>query len=126
MLSRKHPIFVPARIALSLLRAMKPKDDMGSLRSGPSAAQTNEYQLPYIVEMELPRDGFDHRLRRNMEEFHRSHDIRARFGRRQRRKDGEFCRWCFAEASQADLFQARFGGTRLAIDDVSIGQSVAK
>ena len=80
---------------------------------GTSSSRRNESECPHIVEMALPRDGFDHRLRRQMEDFHLSHKIKARFGRRTRYGSQEYCRWCFADPLCADGFRERFGGERL-------------
>ncbi len=98
---------------------------MSFVRNNGSAALTNERQCPHIVEMKLPHGGFAHRLRMDIEEFHRSRNIRARFGRRQRREREEFCRWCFADASDADQFHVRFGGVRLAMMDNPSGPTDA-
>lgn len=77
------------------------------------AARRNENEFPHIVEMPLPSEGFDYRLRRQMEEFHSSRKIKARFGVRSRHRGQEYCRWCFADQKYADEFQERFGGKRL-------------
>jgi hypothetical protein len=82
---------------------------------GTSSSRRNESEFPHIVEMALPRDGFDHRLRRQMEEFHSSQKIKARFGRRTRYGNQEYCRWCFADPTCADAFRELFGGERLTI-----------
>jgi hypothetical protein len=86
---------------------------MKAFRTTSASARANERESPHIVEMEVPEQGFAHSERKAMEEFHSSRKIRARFGRRLRRDGKEYCHWCFAEAGQADLFQARFGGIRL-------------
>jgi hypothetical protein len=80
---------------------------------GISSSRKNESEFPHVVEMTLPRDGFDHRLRRQMEEFHALHKIKARFGRRSRQGSQEYCRWCFADRACADAFCEQFGGERL-------------
>jgi hypothetical protein len=86
---------------------------MRGSKTGPSGALANERDLPHMVEMEVPAEGFAHSMRAAMEEFHRANKIRARFGRRLRRDGKEYCRWCFAGESLADLFHSRFGGARL-------------
>jgi hypothetical protein len=80
-----------------------------------STSHADERSLPHIVEMRLPSTGFEHRLRLDMEEFHRSHNIQIRFGQQYRRGGTEYCRWCFDDATIASLFHARFGGERLNI-----------
>jgi len=85
-------------------------------KTGSSGALANERDLPHMVEMEVPVEGFAHSLRAAMEEFHHANKIRARFGRRLRRDGKEYCRWCFADESLADLFHSRFGGARLTVD----------
>jgi hypothetical protein len=82
---------------------------------GTSSSRRNEIEFPHIVEMALPADGFDHRLRRQMEEFHASYKIKARFGRRSRHGSQEHCRWCFVDPACADAFREKFGGKRLAV-----------
>jgi hypothetical protein len=79
-------------------------------------AHRNEIELPYIVEMELPADGFDHRVRRLMEEFLSRQRIRAHFGRRRRHGKLDYCRWCFADPAHADAFHRKFGGNLLGIE----------
>ncbi len=86
---------------------------MGFHRSGSWAARANERDQPYIVEMVIPEEGFGHRLRLAMDGFHRSRNIRARFGRHFRRDGKDYCRWCFADPSVAELFHNKFGGERL-------------
>jgi hypothetical protein len=86
---------------------------MSNSKIGSSGALANERDLPHIVEMEVPPEGFAHPARAAMEEFHRSHRIRARFGRRMRRDGKEYCRWCFADEAVADLFHSSFGGARI-------------
>jgi hypothetical protein len=63
--------------------------------------------------MAVPPNGFDHRVRRQMEKFNSAHKIKARFGGRSRKGSQEYCRWCFADAKCADAFRERFGGERL-------------
>lgn len=82
---------------------------------GTSSSRRNENEYPYIVETLLPANGFDHRLRRQMEEFHSVRKIKARFGHRSRQGEKEYCRWCFADAVCADAFRDRFGGKRVTI-----------
>ena len=51
-------------------------------------ALTTERDLPHIVEIELPSSGLNTQMNREMVTFHRSHNIRPRFGRR-REKAGK-------------------------------------
>ena len=58
-------------------------------------ARMNERDFPHIVECALPDGGFGNRLD-EFEAFHRLRGIESRRGRRQRRDEQEFVRWCFA------------------------------
>ncbi len=99
---------------------------MGFFRSGSWAARANERERPHIVQMVIPEEGFAHQVRVAMDGFHRSRNLLARFGRHFRRDGRDYCRWCFADAAVADLFQNQFGGERL-VDDggLAIPGSVA-
>jgi hypothetical protein len=46
-------------------------------------------------------------------DFHRLRGIESCRGRRQRRNEQEYVRWCFASVIDADDFAQQFGGTRL-------------
>jgi hypothetical protein len=76
-------------------------------------ALTTERDLPHIVEIELPSSGLNTQMNREMVTFHRSHNIRPRFGRRRTKAGKKYCRWCFLNPEVADLFQERFGGERV-------------
>jgi hypothetical protein len=75
-------------------------------RQGETITRMNERDLPYIVEIALPPNGFDVRTNREMVKFHRACDIRPRFGLTRNRK-GQ--RYCFSDAAIAEAFRERFG-----------------
>jgi hypothetical protein len=79
-------------------------------RKGEITARMNERDFPHIVELALPEGGYGNRLE-DFEMFHRSRGIESRRGRRQRRNEQEFVRWCFAERTDAAAFAWLFGGT---------------
>jgi hypothetical protein len=79
-------------------------------RKGEITARMNERDAPHIVELALPDRGFGHVLT-EMEAFHRERGIGSLRGRRQRRSDQEFVRFCFADRDNAAAFRDRFGGT---------------
>ena len=72
-----------------------------------------ERNFPHIVEIELPVNGLDLRLSREITAFHRSRDITQRFGRRLTRNNQKYCRWCFDDPAIADTFCEQFGGARV-------------
>jgi hypothetical protein len=67
-------------------------------RKGEITARMNERDYPHIVELALPDGGFGRELDA-MHDFRRLRGIERRRGRRQRRDDREFVRWCFASVS---------------------------
>ena len=83
---------------------------LGRGRRKPNVRPKNERDFPYIVELPLPPNGFDERVRRAMEIFHRTRDIRPCFGSSRRRNEECYCRWCFSDPVIADAFRERFGG----------------
>jgi hypothetical protein len=78
-------------------------------RKGERTSRMNERDFPHIVEMPLPDDGFGTRLD-EMETFHRLRGIASARGRRQRRDEQEYVRWCFARITDADDFAQQFAG----------------
>ena len=74
----------------------------------------NERDFPFIVELHLLPRGFG-KVRARIEAFHKTHGLLSRKGRRQRREDQDFVRWCFADAETAEAFRAQFGGKRLGV-----------
>jgi hypothetical protein len=74
-------------------------------------ALANERDLPNIIEISMPVNGFDVRLSREMAAFHHLHDIGPRFGPPRMRNNRCYSRWCFADPVIADAFRERFGGT---------------
>jgi hypothetical protein len=78
-------------------------------RKGEITARMNERDLPHIVEVALPDGGFGWALDA-MYDFHRLRGIQSRQGRRQRRDEQEYVRWCFASVIDADVFAQQFGG----------------
>jgi hypothetical protein len=81
-------------------------------RKGEITARMNERDLPHIVELALPKGGFGNILD-EMEVFHRLRGITSARGRRQRRDEQEYVRWCFASVIDADDFAQQFGGERV-------------
>jgi len=81
-------------------------------RKGEVTARMNERALPHVVDLAQPEGGFGSTLEA-IDAFHREHSITLRRGRRQRRNDQEFARWCFITPELADDFHARFGGERI-------------
>ena len=79
-------------------------------RKGEVTARMNELKCPYVVEVAIPVDGLGLVLVEAMYRFHRVCGIATQRGRRQRRGEQEFVRFCFADSATADAFQARFGG----------------
>jgi hypothetical protein len=92
-------------------KAVLPDEGLPGLHQNKAAA--TERDFPHIVEIELPLDGFDVGLSREMATFHHLRNIRSRFGRRRSRADQFYCRWCFSDPAVADAFRERFGGERL-------------
>jgi len=74
-----------------------------------AAAELAERAYPHIVELPQPPNGFGATLQA-MEAWARERGIQLRYGRRQRRDDQEYVRWCFADAATAEKFRNRFGG----------------
>ena len=81
-------------------------------RKGEVTARMHEREAPHLVEMALPNGAFGLILIEAIHTFHRERGIAIRRGRRQRRGEQEYVRFCFADAATADAFQARFGGKR--------------
>ena len=79
-------------------------------RKGEITARMNERDFPNIVELALPSGGFGRTLDA-IYDLHRLRGIQSRNGRRQRRDEQEFVRWCFASAIDADDFAQQFSGT---------------
>ncbi len=87
--------------------------DQGLISFRKSKALATERDFPHIVEIVVPVNGLDVRLNREMATFHRSHNIRPRFGQRRTQIDQHYCRWCFSDPAIADAFCERFGGERV-------------
>jgi hypothetical protein len=86
-----------------------------SRRKGEHIARMNQRDFPHIVELPLPPGGVGH-WDGAVATFHDERKIPMRFGR-SRRDDGEFCvRLCFADPTDAEAFQKRFGGARIEYD----------
>ena len=88
-------------------------------RKSEVAARMNEREAereaPHIVALVHPPDGFGVMLVEWMTRFHTERGIPIRRGRRQRRGEQEYVRFCFTDAATADAFQARFGGERVGV-----------
>jgi hypothetical protein len=81
-------------------------------RKGEITARMSERDFPHIVELLLPKGGFGLAFDA-IEAFHRQRRIQSRRGRRQRRDEQEYVRWCFARVMDADEFARRFRGSRV-------------
>jgi len=84
-----------------------------SNRKGEVTARMNEREAPHIVELAHPADGFGTMVVERMTRFHTERGIAIRRGRRQRRGEQEYVRFCFGDAATADLFVECFGGERI-------------
>ena len=78
-------------------------------------AVTNESRHPYVVELavsndELDSDALDVELSRRIIQFHKSRNIKPRYGRRFTSRQKLRYRWCFSDLSVARDFVAQFGG----------------
>jgi len=82
-----------------------------SLRRSKKVA--TERDFPHIIEIELPVNGLDVQLSREIATFHSARDIRPRFGRTKIQNDQHYCRWCFSDPAIAAAFRERFGGERV-------------
>jgi len=82
-------------------------------RKGEVTTRMNERECPHMIELAHPPDGFGIMLVERMTRFHTERGIAIRRGRRQRRDEREYVRFCFADAATADAFHAAFGGERL-------------
>jgi hypothetical protein len=74
---------------------------------------STERNFPHIVEIALPQSGLAANVSREMATFHRSRDIRLRFGRARIQNGQHYGRWCFSEPAVADAFRKQFGGVHL-------------
>jgi len=92
-------------------KAVLPDEGLTGLRLNRAVA--TERDFPHIVEIELPLNGFDLGLSREMATFHHLRNIRPRFGRRRSRADQYYCCWCFSDPDIANAFREWFGGKRL-------------
>jgi hypothetical protein len=81
-------------------------------RKGERTARMNERDFPHIVELAVPERGFGTTLHA-IHDFHRDRGLESRRGRRQRRGEQEFVRWCFIDPADAAAFADQFGGTRI-------------
>ena len=74
---------------------------------------STERNFPHIIEIALPASGLVANVSSEMATFHRSRDIRPRFGRTRIHNGQHYGRWCFSEPAVADAFREQFGGARL-------------
>jgi hypothetical protein len=81
-----------------------------------SRAHAVECEFPHIVELAIPDDGLDLQLNRAISQFHRTRDIRPRFGRNRKENRQRYSRWCFSDSATADAFCVQFGGCRIMMD----------
>ena len=76
---------------------------------------STERSFPHIIEIALPEGGLTANVTSEMLKFHRSRDIRARFGRTRSQYGQHYGRWCFAEPAVAEAFRKQFGGVSVKI-----------
>lgn len=82
-------------------------------RKSPGKARANERDFPHIIEIEMPANGLNVRMSREIATFHRAREIEFRFGRTRVQNDQHYCRWCFTDPLIAGVFLERFGGARV-------------
>jgi hypothetical protein len=73
-------------------------------------ARVNEIKHPYIIELAVENDQLDLELSRQIMRFHKSRNIRLRYGRSFVSQIGSRYRWCFSDLSTACTFVKEFGG----------------
>jgi hypothetical protein len=83
-----------------------------SRRKSEITGHVNERDFPHLVELELPPGGFRNKSQ-EFESFHRERRIVIRRGCGRHEGEQFHVRFCFPDATTADAFQGRFGGTRL-------------
>jgi hypothetical protein len=83
-----------------------------SRRKTEITGHVNERDFPHLVELELPPGGFRNKSQ-EFESFHRERRIVIRRGCGRHEGEQFHVRFCFPDATTADAFQGRFGGTRL-------------
>jgi hypothetical protein len=69
----------------------------------------NEHDIPHLVELVLPPEGFRSVLL-EIDAFHRERRIPVRRGRSRHEIEQFYIRFCFPDAATADAFRNRFGG----------------
>ena len=74
---------------------------------GQRKASRTELEFPHHVDIVVPPGGLGSRLDA-MYEFHTKHAIKPQRGQGKHDADGSFIRWCFADASLAEAFAAKF------------------
>jgi len=84
--------------------------------SGHFSDDDYERDHPHVVELAHPPDGFRLVVVEEIMTFHTERGMPIRRGRRQRRQDQQFMRFCFADPAVADAFQLHFGGERIDLE----------
>jgi hypothetical protein len=84
---------------------------MRSRRKSEITGHMNERDFPHLVELELPPGGFRNKTL-EFESFHRECGLPIRRGRGRHEGEQFHVRFCFPDATTADAFRERFGGTR--------------
>lgn len=102
--SKRKVAFAPMPLKVS-------QTSQGTVRKDKASA--TERDFPHIVEIELPTNGLDDRMNREIMTFHRLRDIQLRFGRRKTQTSKQYSRWCFSDPTIADAFREQFGGERV-------------
>lgn len=100
---------VGRKVAFEAMPSKWNKRPQGSFRKDKALA--TERDFPYIVE--LPMNGLDIRMNREIMTFHCSRDIQLRFGSGRTETSKHHARWCFSDPAIAEAFRGRFGGERV-------------
>jgi hypothetical protein len=83
-----------------------------TVRTSEITAAQNERRYRHIVEVPIPPNGLGATLVA-MHAFHRERGLELRRGRGRRREECDYVRWCFADRTDAEDFQKRFGGNTI-------------
>ena len=78
-------------------------------RKGEVTTRMNERECPHMIELAHPPDGFGIMLVERMTRFHTERGVAIQRGRRQRREDREYVRFCFPVARRRTHFVTASG-----------------
>ena len=85
---------------------------MSGRRKGWQNAASIKHDFPYVVELEVPPDGFGPRVDR-IDEFHVRLGVNQRRGRGRSEGERKIICWRFADAEIAQAFADEFGSVML-------------